>query len=219
MIRTVFVLLLISLTGCATLSRPPFGYSSYWNWICGCASDLAPPEGADPDAATEESSNYLNKVYSSVRKDFKDRDAVLEETEKSFRALGFRLEKETDDKGRIVLLRAAIDGDIAFKTGSAELTAAALEIVDKFGDALAASPDTIAKVHGHTDTPGSKEMNRRLSMRRAQAVGDSLVKRKGIAPARIVEIMGFADDRKIIPTNASEPRNRRTEILIGYQKG
>jgi len=55
-------------------------------------------------------------------------------------------------------------------------------------------------------------------MRRAQAVGDSLVKRKGIAPARIVEIMGFADDRKIIPTNASEPRNRRTEILIGYKK-
>lgn len=217
MIRTGLFLLFPLLTGCATPA--PFGYGSYWKWICGCASDLAPKEASESHAATEESSRYLEKVYSDVKRDFKQRDAILEETEKSFRALGFQLEKETDNQGRILLLRASIDGDISFKTGSAELTPAALEIVDKFGDALAANPDTIARVHGHTDTPGSKEMNRRLSMRRAQAVADSLIQRKTIAPARIVEVMGFADDRKIVPTNASEARNRRTEILIGYKKG
>ena len=175
-------------------------------------------EKQEEDAVTEESSNYLDKVYKSVHQDYKDKDEILEETVNSFRALGIEVKKQVNDKGLIESLQATIDGDISFKTGSAELTPKALEVVDKFGDALATNPNTLARVHGHTDTPGSKEGNRRLSQRRAESVRSALVSRKGIATERIVEVKGFADDQKIIDTNASEPRNRRTVILIEYKK-
>lgn len=175
--------------------------------------DVAPESGV-----TEESSKYLNNVFDSLQKEYKDRREVLEETERSFRALGIEVKKEVNEKGQTVNLQATIDGDISFKTGSAELTPKALEVVDKFGDAMNANPNTVARVHGHTDTPGSKEGNRQLSQRRAESVRTALIQRKGIAASRIIEVKGFADDRKVVPTDASEPRNRRTVIIIEYRK-
>ncbi|KAB2930488.1 MAG: OmpA family protein [Leptonema illini] len=175
-------------------------------------------EVAPESGVTDESSKYLNNVFDSIQKDYNEQGEVLEQTEKSFRALGIEVKKEVNEKGQTVNLQATIDGDISFKTGSAELTPKALEVVDKFGDAMNANPNTVSRVHGHTDTPGSKEGNRRLSQRRAESVRTALIQRKGIAASRILEVKGFADDRKIVQTNASEPRNRRTVIIIEYRK-
>ena len=215
--KRLSIIFIIFLSHCSTFSsasKPPFGYDSYWAFVLGCAASREATRPSDEDKA----SDYLDQVYTGVRNDFNKRSAILEETEKSFKALGFTLSKETDAQDRTVHLKAVIDGDISFNPGRADLTTAALEIVDKFGDALAANPNTLARVHGHTDTPGSKEGNRQLSLRRAQSVRDSLIQRKKIARERITEAVGFADDRRIIQTTASEPRNRRTEILIDYKK-
>lgn len=174
----------------------------------------AKPEEQPTQQITKDSSDYLNQMYSKIKDDYEQQ--ILNQTENSFHALGIEVKKEVNSEGLTVNLQATIDGDIAFKTGSAELTAKAFEVVDKFGDALNQNPKTVARVHGHTDTPGSKQGNRILSQRRAESVQKALVSRKGIAPARIIEVKGFADDRRIIETNASEPKNRRTVILIEY---
>ncbi|MBW7858241.1 MAG: OmpA family protein [Leptonema sp. (in: Bacteria)] len=213
----IFAFIFTFISNCSWLPKRPFGYSSYSSWLRGCGEDYQPTNETNPTESVKKASDYLEKVYSDVENEYNNRNAIIEKTQQSFRALGFELKKETDNQGNTTLLRATIDGDIAFKTGSADLTAEALEIVDKFGTAMSENPNTVAKIHGHTDSPGSKQGNRNLSLRRASAVRDSLVKRKNIEQKRILEVQGFADDQKLIQTNKSEPRNRRTEILIGYR--
>lgn len=204
------------LTGCQTFQDLPktFGYQTYWGWFCGCTTERA----VVPQKDEQEASDYLDKVYTKVRNEYEEQDRILEETANSFRALGFKMEKVKNPSGQTVALRGSLDGDIGFATGSAKLTPAALEIVDKFGQALKENPDTLARVHGHTDSVGRKASNYKLSQARAESVTDAMVKRKGVARSRIIEVKGFADDRKVVDTMKAEPRNRRTEILVEYKK-
>jgi outer membrane protein OmpA-like peptidoglycan-associated protein len=210
------MLSVLLLSRCATLESIPsyeevpeyFGYDSYWGLFCGCTVNRL---------ETDDASASLNRVFARIKEDFKDNDEILQDLENSFRAQGFELRKEVDAGGKTRQLVAVIEGDLSFPTGSSKLTPKALEIVDKVGDGLAEIPNTVARVHGHTDTPGSYQGNKILSLNRAKSVRDALVNRKGISPSRILEVAGFADDRKIVDTNAAEPRNRRTEILVDFQ--
>ncbi|MBR31843.1 MAG: hypothetical protein CMN77_11050 [Spirochaetaceae bacterium] len=211
----IFVILsgLTFTASCNTFQEVPsyFGYDSYWGLFCGCTTHRTATSPSD------EASDSLNKVYSRVRNDFAGNGEILEELENSFRAQGFELRKELDAGGNTKRLVAIIDGDLSFPTGSSQLTPKALEIVDKMGEGLAEIPNTVARIHGHTDTPGSYQGNKILSQKRAESVRTALITRKGIAPERILEVRGFADDRKLIDTTAAEPRNRRTEILISFK--
>ena len=216
--KTQFISVALSLSmfsACATFEEIPdyLGYDSYWGMFCGCTSHRTEVSPAIDDQA----SDSLNKVYARVKDDFKAKGEILEDLEDSFRAQGFQLRKELDDKGKTRQLVAVIDGDLSFPTGSSQLTPKALEIVDKVGQGLAEIPNTVARVHGHTDTPGSYQSNKILSLKRAQSVKTALVTRKGIAAERIIDVRGFADDRKIIDTTKAEPRNRRTEILVSFK--
>ncbi len=67
---------------------------------------------------------------------------------------------------------------------------------------------------GHTDNKGTEEYNRRLSVRRAQAVGDYLVA-VGIAPSRIT-VEGFGECCPLASNNTSDGRaqNRRVALRI-----
>lgn len=69
------------------------------------------------------------------------------------------------------------------------------------------------KVVGHTDTSGSAAYNKKLSVRRAEAVKKSLVA-KGI-PAKAVATEGKGDTQLLVQTgkNVREPSNRRAQII------
>ncbi|MEM8929545.1 MAG: OmpA family protein [Acidobacteriota bacterium] len=68
---------------------------------------------------------------------------------------------------------------------------------------------------GHTDSSGRDDSNRVLSVRRAQAVADVLM-RHGVSADRL-NIQGFASDYPLAPNDTTEGKalNRRTEIVIG----
>ena len=70
-------------------------------------------------------------------------------------------------------------------------------------------------VTGHTDTVGSDRYNQALSVRRAQAVKDEMV-RQGLTNDSIaIEGKSFHDP--LVPTgpNVREPKNRRAVIDLG----
>jgi outer membrane protein OmpA-like peptidoglycan-associated protein len=73
---------------------------------------------------------------------------------------------------------------------------------------------TRLEVNGYTDTSGSAEYNKGLSVRRAQAVAAELVK-NGV-PKTAISIQGFGETNLLVPTgpNVREPQNRRVEIII-----
>jgi hypothetical protein len=71
---------------------------------------------------------------------------------------------------------------------------------------------------GHADRSGPENYNMALSLRRANAVKDSLV-RKGV-PAGAIQVIGKGETQPLVPTadGVREPQNRRVEIVIGEQQ-
>jgi len=69
-------------------------------------------------------------------------------------------------------------------------------------------------IEGHTDSTGSKELNKKLSRQRARSVYDEFIK-AGVSKEKI-NYAGFADSMPIKSNKTKEGRsaNRRTEIFI-----
>ncbi len=79
---------------------------------------------------------------------------------------------------------------------------------------LALTSATLGKdrfvVAGHTDAKGSPQYNKRLSLRRAEAVKRFLVA-NGIAASRL-DAVGYGSEHLLAPDLPDDPRNRRVEI-------
>ncbi len=173
-----------------------------------------PPKKTTPPPA--KGTNDLDRAYSAVKKEMKDAGIKLEDIADGFKARGL-LVKKVGEPGatREILIR--FDGDVSFRHGSSRLTTRAGRLVDKVGNAMNKYPSTKAKIHGHTDSTGSRRYNTRLSLQRARSVQRRLTRSKGIAKSRILEVKGFADRFRIVQTRRSEPRNRRVEIKIVFE--
>jgi OOP family OmpA-OmpF porin len=105
---------------------------------------------------------------------------------------------------------------VNFPTGSADLTPAARASLDALGRALASSElaSFRFRIEGHTDNVGSREENRALSQRRAEAVVSYLATQYNVAPARL-EAVGKGQENPLIetPPQTPEGRNRRVQVI------
>ncbi len=102
---------------------------------------------------------------------------------------------------------------VNFKYDSAELTPAAMAILDKVAVDLGAySVKKNIEVRGHASSEGTNEYNLRLSQRRSQSVADYL-KRKGVANKLIAK--GYGEEYPIADNNteAGREKNRRVELV------
>jgi len=115
-------------------------------------------------------------------------------------------------------LQARIDGllregGIEFEKEKAGLSAVSEPLLNEIVQLLRAQPMAGVRVEGHTDNIGQPDFNRALSLARAQAVVDYLVK-QGLQSARF-KAVGLGPDRPVVPNDTREGRlkNRRVEIL------
>lgn len=106
--------------------------------------------------------------------------------------------------------------NIEFEFGSSKLTKQAYDLLDQVYSILKSNSTAWTKisVSGHTDNIGPKSVNQQLSVARAQAVKDYLVK-KGISDSAIT-VAGYGEDKPIASNDTSEGRqkNRRVEFEI-----
>lgn len=105
---------------------------------------------------------------------------------------------------------------VNFLNGSAELTPDAMTTLDALGRALASS-DLASyrfRIEGHTDTVGSKDYNRNLSERRAEAVVNYIVTKYGVQASRL-QAVGMGEEGLLVstPEQTPEPRNRRVQVI------
>src|SRR5262249_34357157 len=104
--------------------------------------------------------------------------------------------------------------DVAFESGSVDLTTRSRHAVDALGRMMNAYPATRVTLEGFTDSLGDPVANKDLSFDRTHAIKERLVER-GVAPERI-RTEGFGSERPVASNDTEEGRaqNRRTEVVV-----
>ncbi len=116
--------------------------------------------------------------------------------------------------------QVALDTDVLFAFGSADLGPGAGADLDRAAAALKAQPRRRIGVFGHTDSKGEDAFNQSLSERRAQTVRDALAPRLG--EGWTFEVKGFGDSQPVAPETSQggapnpegQARNRRVELTV-----
>jgi outer membrane protein OmpA-like peptidoglycan-associated protein len=114
-----------------------------------------------------------------------------------------------------------LEGDVLFDFDKAELKPEAERTLDKVGTVIAQFPEGKVLIEGYTDAKGSADVNLELSKRRAEAVKDWLVKKKGIPPS-IITTRGLGETKPVAPNTNPDgsdnphgrQQNRRVEITV-----
>ena len=103
---------------------------------------------------------------------------------------------------------------VFFDFDRATLTPSALDIVGEAAKAANANSNARIVCTGHTASAGAADYNMALSLRRANAVKDALV-RNGV-PSASITVLGRGEEALLVATKDSvrEPQNRRVEILL-----
>jgi outer membrane protein OmpA-like peptidoglycan-associated protein len=105
--------------------------------------------------------------------------------------------------------------NIFFDVGKAMLKDESIGELERILDLMQRNPDLKIQVNGHTDNSGDSQVNKVLSLNRAQAVMRFLVQR-GVSDQRL-RAVGFGEERPIVSNDDEEGGraiNRRTEIEV-----
>ncbi|MEW6320986.1 MAG: flagellar motor protein MotB [Acidobacteriota bacterium] len=142
-------------------------------------------------------------------------DLQREMTERLSVAIGLnQVAVERDARGLVVSIREAG----AFGVGSADLSAAAVGVLDQIGDVLASTGHAI-RIEGHTDdvpiNTARFQSNWELSTARATNVISFLAARRQLS-ARRMSAAGYAEFHPRVPndSDANRARNRRVDIVV-----
>jgi len=103
---------------------------------------------------------------------------------------------------------------VFFDWDRSNLSEQALNTIRQAANAFKTKGNARITATGHTDKSGPESYNMALSLRRANAVKDALV-RDGV-PAQAITVVGMGEKGLLVQTgdNVREPQNRRVEIVI-----
>ena len=108
----------------------------------------------------------------------------------------------------------ALSFTLYFVEKSTEIMPDSRAILDALLAEVAKRQAVEVQITGHTDRLGKVEDNDRLSMQRAEAIRDVLIK-NGLH-ASFIRAVGRGEREPLIPTpdEQAEPRNRRVEVIV-----
>ena len=119
----------------------------------------------------------------------------------------------TDNNG-YTGIQVTFDSGILFDTNKYDLKAPAKNALTNFATSLRNDPNTNIQIFGHTDNTGSRAVNEKLSLNRANAVKTYLMN-SGVSGDRM-ETQGLAYVYPVADNSTAEGRaqNRRVEVYI-----
>ncbi|HEY0218585.1 MAG TPA: OmpA family protein [Afipia sp.] len=105
-------------------------------------------------------------------------------------------------------------GKIRFESGRATIDQDSMGLLDRLIETALRCPTASLEIAGHTDSDGDGPANLALSLRRAQAVVDYLIK-AGL-PKDLVTAVGYGDAKPVAPndTDENKAKNRRIDFVV-----
>ncbi len=185
---------------------------------------------AELDRLKQQHQRELEARLSEQQRRFLEaRNEELAQMKEAFRA---KLERETFEKKRQAKVArlfkpgeasilANLDGSLVirlsglhFAPNKSSIEAKYRDLLQRLSQALEVYADRKVRIEGHTDNQGDVKFNQKLSLRRAEAVRDFLVK-AGIDPSRLTAL-GYGEVRPIASNEFARGRemNRRIDIVI-----
>jgi outer membrane protein OmpA-like peptidoglycan-associated protein len=140
-----------------------------------------------------------------------DRGKIAAEIAQDINRLGIQ-----DTSVRVVKEGVVISlENIQFLPDSSELVPSEQEKLDRIAEILSHYGDRDILVGGHTALAGTPEGRMQLSVERARAVADYLIKKGSRSPERVV-VKGYGAEKSVADNNTEEGRkkNRRVEITL-----
>ena len=126
---------------------------------------------------------------------------------------------ETEQKARDDASEAldGLQGDVLFRTGSAEITPEIAHQIEVLAQAVAKSPELKVRVDGYADPRGSVDDNLKLSQARANAVRDLFVA-AGI-DEEMLEVNAYGKSQSVASDNDGYALERRVRLTLQAQDG
>src|SRR3984957_12441904 len=110
-----------------------------------------------------------------------------------------------------------LEGDVLFRTGSAEITPEIAHQIQVLAQAVAKSPALKVRVDGYADPRGTVDANMKLSQARADAVRD-LFLAAGIGE-NLLEVNAYGKRQSVAAGNRGLARERRVRLALRAQGG
>jgi outer membrane protein OmpA-like peptidoglycan-associated protein len=110
-----------------------------------------------------------------------------------------------------------LQGDVLFRTGSAEITPEIAHQIEVLAQAVAKSPALKVRVDGYADPRGTVDTNLKLSQARANAVRD-LFLAAGIGD-EVLEVNAYGKSQSVAADNDGYALERRVRLTLQAQGG
>ncbi len=113
----------------------------------------------------------------------------------------------------------ALNALYLFNTNESKIKPEAKKELDEIVKELKLNPDFNLVINGHTDSVGNKSLNQKLSVNRAEAIKDYLIKQLPEFKSKI-KTNGYADEIPVASNLTAEGRekNRRVEVFFIPEK-
>jgi outer membrane protein OmpA-like peptidoglycan-associated protein len=145
----------------------------------------------------------------------------LVETNQSLAAklddLSQKIESARTVKGGAAEVLDGFEGDILFRTGSAEITPDIAHQIQVLAQAVAKSPELKVRVDGYADPRGTQDLNMQLSQDRANAVRDLLLA-AGISDEAL-EVKAYGKRQSVAVDSDGYALERRVRLTLQAQGG
>lgn len=132
---------------------------------------------------------------------------------------GLRIKPDDKLARHRLKLAQILSKKIFFGFDSSKLTSEAKRLLHEMAKAMKDPElkEMVFEIAGYTDSIGSKKYNLRLSVKRANAVKEFLIKECGLSPARLLA-KGYGEDHPIASNKTKQGRrmNRRVEISFAH---
>jgi outer membrane protein OmpA-like peptidoglycan-associated protein len=143
-------------------------------------------------------------------------DAAAAEAKAVETRVGGRVDEVVAASRRLVYEVTLSEDQGNFKFGRTELPDEAKARLDAIVNQLKTDPRGIyIEIEGHTDNVGSKELNERLGMERAETVKRYLYEQHQV-PLHKINVISYGEDKPVAPNNNRDGRaqNRRVVVRI-----